>query len=26
MERDFSRWLDMFNPELHEDKKVGIIW
>lgn len=26
MERDFSRWLDMFNPELHWDKKVGIIW
>lgn len=26
MERDFSRGLDMFNPELHQDIKVGIIW
>lgn len=26
MERDFSRGLDMFNPNLYQDKKVGIIW
>ena len=26
MERDFSRGLDMFNPNLFKDKKVGIIW
>lgn len=26
MERDFSRGLDMFNPALFKDKKVGIIW
>ena len=25
MERDFSRWLDLFNPNLFTDKKVGII-
>ena len=26
MERDFSRGLDMFNPDLCKDIKVGIIW
>lgn len=26
MERDFSRGLEMFNPNLFRDKKVGIIW
>ena len=26
MERDFSRGLDMFNPNLHQDIKVWIIW
>lgn len=26
MERDFSRGLDMFNPDLHQDIKVWIIW
>ena len=26
MERDFSRGLDMFNPEMHSNIKVWIIW
>lgn len=26
MERDFSRWMDLFCPSLFKDKKVGIIW
>ena len=26
MERDFSRGLDLFNPNLYKDKKIWIIW